>query len=298
MRIRTIKPEFWKSETVAELSPMARLLFIGLWNYADREGRMEDRPKRIKAEIFPYDNLDVEILLEELYSHDFVTRYTVEGHRYIAIPKFLKHQRPNEREIKSVLPALPAEHNLDNVEHNLDTHASIPIIHSLSSIPIFSPLILKSDSERGSKERAADGFDEFWVSYPKKVAKEDARKAWKNLEPSQIVRSEIAKDLARRASGEWAHIDPKHIPYPATYLNGKRWTDEIPVARAVADGPVLSTGSSHLLRRFKEFEANEQVGNSENHNASQRYLAGPSSGRPDDRGMGGTAGQNGPERCN
>jgi len=38
MRIRSIKPEFWKSETVAALSPLARLLFIGLWNYADREG--------------------------------------------------------------------------------------------------------------------------------------------------------------------------------------------------------------------------------------------------------------------
>jgi len=50
MRIRTIKPEFWKHDGIAELEYATRLLFIALWCIADRRGRMEDRPKRIKAE--------------------------------------------------------------------------------------------------------------------------------------------------------------------------------------------------------------------------------------------------------
>ncbi len=59
-RIRTIKPQFFLNEELAELPAMVRLLFIGLWTQADREGRLLDRPKRLKAEIFPYDNFDVE----------------------------------------------------------------------------------------------------------------------------------------------------------------------------------------------------------------------------------------------
>ena len=52
-RARNIKPAFFKNETLVELPVETRLLFIGLWTLADREGRLEDRPKRIKMEIYP-----------------------------------------------------------------------------------------------------------------------------------------------------------------------------------------------------------------------------------------------------
>ena len=74
-RIRTIKPEYFKNEQIAELPAMTRLLFIGLWTQADRAGRLEDRPKRIKAEIFPYDNIDIEKALNDLQSKGFIFRY-------------------------------------------------------------------------------------------------------------------------------------------------------------------------------------------------------------------------------
>lgn len=76
-RIRTIKPQFFKNEDIAELSAMTRLLFIGLWTQADRDGRLEDRPKRLKAEIFPYENYDIEKGLNELQSAGFIIRYKV-----------------------------------------------------------------------------------------------------------------------------------------------------------------------------------------------------------------------------
>ncbi len=56
-RIRTIKPEFWTSEQVMECAPLARLLFIGLWNFCDDAGRMALSPKRIKAQILPSDDV-------------------------------------------------------------------------------------------------------------------------------------------------------------------------------------------------------------------------------------------------
>ena len=69
MRARNIKPGFWRNEELAEISPAGRLIFIGLWCMADREGFLEDRPKKIKLEILPYDDLDVNTELEVLFKH-------------------------------------------------------------------------------------------------------------------------------------------------------------------------------------------------------------------------------------
>lgn len=107
MRVRLLKPETFKDEDLAEVSFQARFLFIGLWTLADREGRMEDRPKWIRAELLPYDpSIDIDGLLDELASPKaFLTRYEVEGRKFIQLTNFLKHQKPHPREALSVLPA-------------------------------------------------------------------------------------------------------------------------------------------------------------------------------------------------
>lgn len=104
MRARNIKPGFFKNEDLAECSMAARLLFAGLWCMADREGRMEDRPKRIKAEILPYDNENADELLSELEATGFIVRYEAQGYKVIVIPKFLYHQRPHSNEKETELP--------------------------------------------------------------------------------------------------------------------------------------------------------------------------------------------------
>lgn len=109
MRARDIKPGFFKSDQLAECSPWARLAFAGLWMLADREGRLEDRPKRIKAEILPYDNEDMDSLLNELQVNELIIRYQVNGKRYVWIPKFLEHQRPHPNEKASEIPPYQPE---------------------------------------------------------------------------------------------------------------------------------------------------------------------------------------------
>lgn len=103
-RARNIKPGFFKNEDLCELDPIDRLLFIGLWTLADREGRLEDRPKRIKMELFPCDNLDTDAALGRLAHGGFITRYEVEGFLVIGIPNFIKHQSPHGTEKDSELP--------------------------------------------------------------------------------------------------------------------------------------------------------------------------------------------------
>jgi uncharacterized phage protein (TIGR02220 family) len=70
---------------------------------ADREGRLEDRPKRIKGELLPFDAQDMEPLLRELATRGFITRYQIDGASYIQISKFKEHQSPHYSEKPSVI---------------------------------------------------------------------------------------------------------------------------------------------------------------------------------------------------
>lgn len=103
-RARNIKPGFFKNEDLAECSLGARLCFAGLWTLADREGRLEDRPKKIKGELFAYDSIEVDPLLAELAAWDFIRRYEVGGKRFIFITKFLEHQAPHGTEKDGEVP--------------------------------------------------------------------------------------------------------------------------------------------------------------------------------------------------
>lgn len=105
-RARNIKPSFFTNDSLADNDPLGRLLFIGLWTLADHKGNLEWRPKRVKAQLLPYDNCDVEKLAINLDKSGFVRFYSVGGKTYINIPTFTDHQNPhkNEREKGSDTP--------------------------------------------------------------------------------------------------------------------------------------------------------------------------------------------------
>ena len=108
-RIRQIKPEFYLDDELAQCSRDARLLFPGLWMLADRDGRLENRPAKIKAQVFPYDN-DIDAartseLLAQLQAQRFILIYEVGGRSYIQIRTFAKHQHCHRNELPSKIPA-------------------------------------------------------------------------------------------------------------------------------------------------------------------------------------------------
>jgi hypothetical protein len=106
MRARNIKPGFFKNEDLADLGPYAQLLFVGLWQIADKGGKLEDRPRRIKAEIFPYYEIkpSIETLLNHLTERHFLIRYKAGGVKLIKIANFEKHQSPHHTEKLSTYP--------------------------------------------------------------------------------------------------------------------------------------------------------------------------------------------------
>lgn len=119
-RTRYLRPGFFKNESLSSLTPYHRLLFAGLWLIADRAGRLEDRPRRIKAELFPYDDLTteaVDTMLQDLTGGDgFIERYEAGGTKVIQIRKWSEHQRPHSNEARSCFESRPKrEKTLDNI---------------------------------------------------------------------------------------------------------------------------------------------------------------------------------------
>jgi len=105
MRIRQVKPGLWSNKKLASLGPHTRLLFIGLWNMADREGRLKDIISTIHYTIFPFEvQLDVNAMLLQLHRSRFIKRYSIAGEDFIQIVNFTKHQSCHVKEAPSVIP--------------------------------------------------------------------------------------------------------------------------------------------------------------------------------------------------
>ena len=114
-RIRTIKPEFFTSLTIASLPISARLTFIGLWTHVDDEGRCVDDARLVKAAVWPLDDVtaaDVEQDLKALDESSLITRYMLGERSYMAITNWREHQRI-DRATKSKLPAPPEAMQLE-----------------------------------------------------------------------------------------------------------------------------------------------------------------------------------------
>jgi hypothetical protein len=245
-RIRSLKPDFFKDEDLAVLPYEARLLYTGLWCYADKEGRLEDRPKYLKVEIFPYDNINIEKFLNLLCSPNvqdrpdkvFIRRYTVNDRKYIDIPEFLNHQSPHHTEKESVLP--PFNGSLTVIKtltkgNERDAHVSYPI----------------SLSESKSKS-LLNAFEQFWKAYPKRRSKGQAEKAFLKINPDEQLLSAILEAVERaKKSEDWIKEKGKYIPHPATWLNAKGWEDEDcevhPLSGKVSDKTIQN------IETFKEW---------------------------------------------
>jgi hypothetical protein len=119
-RIRTIKPAFFTSLTIARCSHTARLTFIGLWTHCDDEGRCVDNTLLIKAAVWPLERTvkQVESDLDELAEEGLIDRYATESGRYLEVRNWREHQKIN-RPTPSDLPPL------NGCESSLSTHGAL-----------------------------------------------------------------------------------------------------------------------------------------------------------------------------
>jgi hypothetical protein len=203
-----VKPEFFRNEQLAELPFEDRLLFIGLWTQADKAGRLEDRPKRLKGELFPYDDLKIDDALGRLANAGLIVRYEGNGARLIAIPTWEKHQHLNAREPDSVLP---------------------PHMGGCASIP--APAEGKGTEWKGSGKEGNDhalraAFDGLWSVYPRKVGKDAALAEFLKIRPDIALTADMVAAVRRQSdSPQWRKDGGQFIPHPRTWLKQGRCMD-------------------------------------------------------------------------
>lgn len=182
-RARNIKPGFFQNEDLVELPYEYRLLFIGLWTIADREGRLENRPKKIKMQLFPADDLDLSEALLGLAKKNLITLYSVDSDEYIQINNFLKHQHPHHKEADSVIPA-PKDQG-----QTLDKPEASP---SDSLNPITDSLNPSLSSEQSSKPPEDKTFIRLTLNDKTEFPiTENQCAEWGELFPAVDVRQEL-----------------------------------------------------------------------------------------------------------
>lgn len=234
MRIRSIKPEFWRSDDITGLSREDRLLFIGLWSYVDDNGVGIDDYRAIAADLFALedDQKDIRDYVREglatLSRGLLITRYEVGGKRYLHITKWKKHQRV-DRPNKARYPE-PTDTDTPATSDDADSSR-----HPRDTLATPSPSGTEEQRNRGRKTPSVaalpdpDWFSDFYAAYPRKVERRKAEQAWKaalkrKADPQQMIAA--AKAYADRTSG----TEARFVKHPSSWLNAGAYEDEQPRA--------------------------------------------------------------------
>ena len=248
--IRRINSTFWTDSKIADdFSADDRYLYIYLLTspYNNICGCYEVSVKQMSKHTGMSERRCASALrrLEEthgvvVYDHDT---------KEVLIPKWGRHNWSTsdklvtgvEAAAKYIRTADFKNYILGELENGVDT-ISIPyrygIKHSISisnsnSISISnSDSIVYKDKKMGESEgEGRTGFEQFWAAYPKKINKPGAQRAFAKADvPLETLLQAIE---AQRRSRQWTEADGQYIPYPATWLNQRRWEDEVPAETAV-----------------------------------------------------------------
>lgn len=236
MRIRSTKPEFWTSKTIAALPWDVRLVLKGLESYVDDNGVGKDDLALIASDVFPRDLVanprDTLARLSEAISTlsdgGLIARYEVDDEDLLYIDKWNKLQRidkPARGRFRRPDGTLEysEEVNRDSYRSPRETVASPPE----KVAPVTGEQGNRGTGEQNSSASAAaeQEFAAFWAAYPKKRDKGHAVKAYRAAR-KKTSDVEILTGLTRQLP-EWAKSEPKFIPLAATWLNGERWEDEV-----------------------------------------------------------------------
>jgi hypothetical protein len=229
MRIRSILPDFWRSEDIEALDWHHRLIFISLWSYVDDNGVGRDNARLITSDVFPLSRDPRETLarvsnaLDALENGGQIVRYQVGGRPYLFIAQWDLYQRV-DRPGKERYPR-PTSENTRPRETLATPSRDTRETHAPGE---------GEKGRRGEGEKVKDlpaepdGFGEFYAAYPRKGARARALKAYKTAlkktTPDTLLTA--AKAYATARKGE----DPKFTPEAAPWLNGERWDDPPPTA--------------------------------------------------------------------
>jgi hypothetical protein len=245
MRIRSTKPEFWRSERIADLSWDARLVLKGLESYVDDNGVGKDDVALVVADVFPRDMVRetsrtlarVSEAISELHQKGFVHRYESDGTRLMYLSWWESFQRI-DKPTRGRFPR--PDGSMNYKDSTIGESLASPRESSGALAPgtgeqrnrgteeqeeTCSPAAPPNAAPKSTAAKVTEppGFAEFWAAYPRRQGKGAAIKAWvkatRKASPQAIV------DGARRYEAD-PNRDPAYTAMASTWLNAERWTDD------------------------------------------------------------------------
>jgi hypothetical protein len=261
MRIRTVKPEFFLSSKIRSLEYETRLLFVGLWCFADDEGRFEEEPDVIKGLIFPSDAVNIRDNLRILERKKLIRRYVVAKKAYYLIPGWKEHQYIN----KPSRPRTPAP-----IRRPRRTKKNTPA--TTGALPEH---YLRKGKEQTGTERKSVNLSSHSTAVSGESCADDPAdgqtdgefpQALENLLPSATIRKLLARyppeRLAWAAQRTTAAIEVRTVKRPVSYFkrivkDDEQWEDYICDQYALGKADALARQKALAEQRRKHQELEE-----------------------------------------
>jgi hypothetical protein len=251
-KIRGVKPDYWTDEDIVELSIPARLLFIGLWNYACDNGHLQDKPKQIKMRILPSDDVNCSELLREIEAKGCIRRDA----DWITIPNLAHHQKPDRRYF------LTCDHPNCEPPPETVSQRKARRVHVVHTPGTPSAHDVGTPSAHGDGDGDGDGDGELKVitALPANAGKKQTRRATQrpaDFRPSQ-AHIDLATERGVDLHAEWAKFcdwsdanGKTYKDWPAALRN---WIRNARPTMAAANQPSRVQQHLALARQLAEAE--------------------------------------------
>lgn len=213
-----------------KLGEFCQILYPLLVANTDDFGRMPGDAFTVKNVVLPSSprpERDFDAALDVMHSVGIIVRYVVDGEQYVQIVDFDAHQPNLHKRVSSRFPEIPENPGDSGISRRFQPNPE----ENLTQNPEENPEPRREPRTAPRPSREADVlFEEFWVAYPKKKAKDAARKAWDKRRPDRALLDAMLRALAVQCrSHDWQKQHGQFVPYPATWLNDARWTDVVTV---------------------------------------------------------------------
>lgn len=273
MRIRSIKPEFWRSDDIDALSISDRLLFIGLWSYVDDNGVGIYSVKDIVGNLFLGDSLRnpqetikrVSGGLQQLFQRGLIDVYKADGHDYVAIVNWKRHQKVNHPN----KPRYPRPSNdfdrpltlfpetLQSVSRDsLDRNRGTGEQRNRGYIPPIAPQGGQSEIEPESRQPSADPipeFDQLMEIYPNHDNPDDGLRELKRVLHRKSPHTSFAALLQGAQLLAAEDRDPRYVPTLGNWLRKGGWKNK-PKPRSPTQDPGMSKSMQNRLHNQQVVE--------------------------------------------
>jgi hypothetical protein len=239
---RIIKESICTSDNIDQLSAFQETMFYRLIVNCDDYGRMDARPKILASKLFPLKDIrtaQIEDGLRALTSAELVIIYEVDGKPFLQMKTWERHQQIRAKKSK-----YPSPESGKNVSDSICNQ----MIADDSKCPR-NPIQSESESNPNPKDVCAAldaNFETFWNAYPRHTNKKAAQSAFNKINPDADLLNIMLQSLAAWSkSPQWTKDGGQFIPHPATWLNGRRWEDEMPKG----GGPVKTVSAQQYSQR-------------------------------------------------